>query len=99
MGRAAWLLLALAACGTARLIHQDQEGGIIQLDGDRTSAMNEAATLMMQQCGAGNFHLISQGEEPVGGTETVPGIGSQRETRPLVAWRIHYVCGLAGSTP
>lgn len=96
MVRAAVVFLALCACGSARLIHQDQEGGIIQLDGDRTSAMNEAAQVMMQQCGAGNFHLISQGEEPVG-TETVPGVGSQRETRPLVAWRIHYACGLVGS--
>jgi hypothetical protein len=97
MALARWLgfgLVVVAACGTARLIHQDQEGGIIQLDGDRGQALNDAALMMTQQCGPGNFHLLSQGEEPIGTTTTSD--GSAQEVRPVVAWRIHYVCGRNG---
>jgi hypothetical protein len=80
------VVVLAAACGSARLIHQDQEGGVIQLEGDRSQAMSEAVSLMTLQCGSGNFHLMSQGEEP-------DGVGSANITGPLVAWRIHYACG------
>jgi len=99
MFRVWWLGLAVAAgCGTARMIHQDQEGGIIQLDGNRDEAVRDAVQLMAQQCGANNFHLVSQGDEPVGTSMTSSRDGSNSEVRPVMAWRIHYECG-SGAAP
>jgi hypothetical protein len=59
-------LLALAACGAARVIHQDQTGGVIELQGDQAHAMDDATHQMAAHCGAKNFTVVSQGEEPIG---------------------------------
>ncbi|HEX2690263.1 MAG TPA: hypothetical protein VHN14_26795 [Kofleriaceae bacterium] len=63
-------IMALAACGTARVIHQDQAGGVIELQGDQGKAMEQANQEMAAHCGAGNFTVVSQGEEAIG-TDTV----------------------------
>jgi|ERR1700733_10737896 hypothetical protein len=100
MLRTWWFGFAVAAggCGTARMIHQDQEGGVIQLDGDRDNAIRNAVELMALQCGANNFHLVSQGDEPVGTSLTTTSRdGSASEVRPVMAWRIHYLCGSAAA--
>src|SRR5580704_7508984 len=91
------VVVVAAACGSARLIHQDQEGGVIQLDGNRDEAMRDAVQLMTLQCGPSNFHLVSQGEEPGGTGAQTDGNGGRSANTPVVAWRIHYVCGAAGS--
>ena len=59
-------LMALTACGAARVIHQDQTGGVIELQGDQGKAMEEANQQMATHCGANNFTVVSQGEEAVG---------------------------------
>ncbi|HEX2686420.1 MAG TPA: hypothetical protein VHN14_07370 [Kofleriaceae bacterium] len=59
-------LVALAACGTARVIHQDQVGGVIELQGDHGKAMEQASQEMATHCGANNFTVVSQGEEAIG---------------------------------
>jgi hypothetical protein len=63
-------LMALAACGTARVIHRDQTGGVIELQGDRGKAMEQANQEMAGHCGPNNFTITQEGEEAVG-TDTV----------------------------
>lgn len=59
-------LMAMTACGAARVIHQDQAGGVIELQGDHGKAMEEASQQMATHCGANNFTVVSQGEEAIG---------------------------------
>ncbi len=63
-------LMVLAACGAARVIHQDQTGGVIELQGDQGQAMQQANQQMATHCGANNFTVVSQGEEAIG-TDTI----------------------------
>ena len=58
-------LASLAACGTARVIQRTQVGGIIELNGDRGKAMEQANQEMAMHCGP-NFTVIQEGEEPIG---------------------------------
>jgi hypothetical protein len=62
------LLLAatLAACGSARVIQRNQAGGIIELTGDRTKAMEQANQAMSAHCGPNNYTIVQEGEEAVG---------------------------------
>ena len=69
-GLIAGALLTTAACGTARVIQRNQAGGVIELQGDRGKAMEQASQEMAMHCGPGNFTVVSEGEEPVG-TDTV----------------------------
>jgi len=65
------LVLALAACGSARSIQRTPTGGIIELQGDQNKAMEDANAQMAAHCGgAQNVQITLQGEEPVG-TDTV----------------------------
>jgi hypothetical protein len=57
---------ALAACGTARVIRRDQVGGVIELQGDRGKAMEQANQEMAAHCGPNNFTITQEGEEAVG---------------------------------
>src|SRR5437868_1432 len=59
-------LMALAACGTARVIHRDQTGGVLELQGDRGKAMEQANQEMAAHCGPNNFTITQEGEEAVG---------------------------------
>ena len=60
------LVLALAACGSAKVIQRTQTGGVIQLDGDRGKAMEQANGEMSRHCGPGNYTITQEGEEAVG---------------------------------
>jgi hypothetical protein len=59
-------LMTLAACGAARVIQRTQVGGVIELQGDRGKAMEQANQEMAAHCGPGNFIVESEGEEVVG---------------------------------
>ncbi|MBS1120736.1 MAG: hypothetical protein H6Q90_2964 [Deltaproteobacteria bacterium] len=63
-------IAALAACGSARVISRTQAGGVIELQGDRGKAMEEANSNMNAHCGPGNFTITQEGEEAIG-TDTV----------------------------
>jgi hypothetical protein len=107
------LVLALAACGTARLISRDQTGGVIALDGDRGKAMEQASQMMTANCN-GPYNIVSEGEQVIG-TDTsqeqqtyVTKDGrminsGDKSTRNATEWRVKYACGAAappvGSPP
>jgi hypothetical protein len=57
---------ALTACGTARVITRNQVGGVIELQGDRGKAMEQANQEMGAHCGPGNFTITQEGEEAIG---------------------------------
>lgn len=59
-------LMALAACGAARVIQRTQAGGVIELQGDRGKAMEQANQEMAAHCGPNNFMIEREGEEVVG---------------------------------
>jgi hypothetical protein len=63
-------LLSSGACGAARVIHRDQVGGVIELDGDHGKAMEQANQEMSRQCGPNNFTILQEGEEAIG-TDTI----------------------------
>ncbi|HSN30834.1 MAG TPA: hypothetical protein VLT45_31315 [Kofleriaceae bacterium] len=60
------LIMALAACGSARLIQQTPQGGVLELQGDRGKAMEDAQNQMAAQCGPNNYTIVQQGEEAIG---------------------------------
>lgn len=60
------LILALAACGSARVIQRTQAGGVIELQGDRGKAMEQANQEMASHCGPNNYTIMQEGEEAVG---------------------------------
>jgi hypothetical protein len=59
-------LATFAACGTARVIQRTQTGGVIELNGDRGKAMEQANQDMAAHCGPNNFTVVQEGEEAVG---------------------------------
>ena len=60
------LILALAACGSARVIQRTQAGGVIELNGDRGKAMEQANQEMAAHCGPNNYTITQEGEEAIG---------------------------------
>ncbi|MBA3393197.1 MAG: hypothetical protein H0T89_11155 [Deltaproteobacteria bacterium] len=61
------LVLALAAaCGSAKVISRTQAGGVIELQGDRGKAMEQANGEMSRHCGPGNYQIVQEGEEAIG---------------------------------
>lgn len=58
--------MLLAACGSARVISRTQAGGIIELSGDQSKAMEQAHQHMGSHCGAGNYTIVKEGEEVIG---------------------------------
>jgi len=60
------LVFVLAACGSAKVINRTQTGGVIQLDGDRGKAMEQANSEMSRHCGPGNYTITQEGEEAIG---------------------------------
>lgn len=60
------LILALAACGSARVIQRTQAGGVIELQGDRNKAMEQANQEMAAHCGPNNYTIVQEGEEAIG---------------------------------
>jgi len=68
-----------APMGSAKVIQRSQTGGVIELGGDRGTALEDASKAMSDHCGKDNFMVVQEGEEAIGdSTET--------------AWRVHYVC-------
>jgi len=75
------LIMALAACGSARLIQQTPQGGTLELQGDRGKAMEDAQNQMAAQCGPNNYTIVQQGEEAIGtDTYTQENTGSTDHT-------------------
>lgn len=60
------LIVALSACGSARVIQRTQAGGVIELQGDRGKAMEQANQEMASHCGPNNYTIVQEGEEAVG---------------------------------
>jgi hypothetical protein len=60
------LFIVLAACGSARVINRNQNGGVIELSGDRNKAMEQANSEMSAHCGPNNFTITQEGEEAIG---------------------------------
>jgi hypothetical protein len=60
------LILVLAACGSARVIQRTQSGGVIELQGDRGKAMEQANQEMASHCGPNNYTIVQEGEEAIG---------------------------------
>src|SRR5262245_10627014 len=73
-------LMALAACGTARVIQRNQVGGVIELQGDRGKAMEQANQEMAAHCGPGNFTITQEGEEAIG-TDTFSREDQESDTK------------------
>jgi hypothetical protein len=73
------LVVALAACGSAKVISRTQSGGVIELQGDRGKAMEQANSEMNAHCGPGNFTITQEGEEAIG-TDTVQQNNTQQDT-------------------
>ncbi|TMQ03460.1 MAG: hypothetical protein E6J91_46895 [Deltaproteobacteria bacterium] len=82
-------LAALAACGTARVLHQTPYEGVIELQGDHNKAMEQANEEMAAHCGLSNFTVVHDGFES---TDAAPTADAQTE-HPEAAWRVHYECG------
>jgi hypothetical protein len=59
-------LLVVGACGAARPITRTQTGGVLELQGDRGKAMEDANQQMAAHCGPNNFIIEREGEEVVG---------------------------------
>lgn len=74
------LVVALAACGSARVISRTQAGGVIELQGDRGKAMEQANSEMNAHCGPGNFTITQEGEEAIG-TDTVARQDTAEDTK------------------
>jgi len=61
------LFLVLAACGSAKVISRTQAGGVIELQGDRGKAMEQATQEMAAHCGGpGSYQIVQEGEEVIG---------------------------------
>ena len=60
------LLIVLGACGSARVIQRNQNGGVIELSGDRGKAMEQANSEMASHCGPNNYQIVQEGEEAIG---------------------------------
>jgi hypothetical protein len=73
-------LLALAGCGTARIVQRTPYGGVIELQGDHGKAMEQANEQMAAACP--NFIVVREGDEPA--TDAMPG---------ATVYRVRYQCG------
>jgi hypothetical protein len=61
------LFLVLTACGSAKVIQRNQTGGVIELQGDRNKAMEDASNQMAAHCGGpGSYQITQEGEEVIG---------------------------------
>lgn len=87
------LIVALAGCGTAQLVHRTQYSGVLELQGDRGKAMDVASSEMAAHCGANNYTIVQEGYEPPGppGGPRGPGGG--------MVWRVHYQCNAPAGAP
>ena len=104
-----WIVV-LAACGSARVIWRTQVGGVIELQGDKSTSMEQANSEMSAHCGASNYTIVAEGYEPVGNDRYyqqnttsrnpayAPGgtrTSGYESQRSAMAWRVHYQCNNA----
>ena len=95
-------------CGMARLVERAPNGSVVALRGFRDLAMNDARHQMDNQCGAGNYTIVREWEQPTGsvsstsqnvslsddGTGTLRGSGTgQADTQQTTEWRVAFQCG------
>lgn len=59
-------LLGLQACGSARVFYQDQQGGVLILDGDEDKALDDASAKMAAHCGPGRYEIVKREMVTVG---------------------------------
>ena len=76
-------VLALAACGTARIVQKTAYGGVIELQGDHNKAMEQANEEMAAVCP--DFIVVREGYEPAA---DAPPDGSG-----AMVYRVRYQCG------
>lgn len=97
------LILALAACGTARVIQRTRTGGVIELQGDHGKAMEQAIQQMAAQCGPNNFMIMQEADEPIGApTATADNDDITARDNPQAArtaLRVHYQCTDTSAPP
>lgn len=55
--------------GSAKIRYQDQQGGVLVLQGDENKAMQDAQNKMAQHCGPGNWHIVKRETVKVGEEE------------------------------
>jgi hypothetical protein len=67
-----------SAAGSPKILSRTKDGGVIQLEGDRPTAMEAANKAMNDHCGAGNYVITQEGEE------------ADADAGPV--WRVHYQC-------
>jgi len=70
--------------GRAKQIVKDNDGGVIELIGERNTALERANIEMAKHCGSEQYTIFQEGEESV---DTNP-----CAIRPETAWRVHYSC-------
>ncbi len=101
MRKVSYALLALAACGSARIIQMTPNGGIIELHDDRSKAMEQAMHDMNAKCGANNFTIVKEGYDPIGvGMEQDPATAtSNGSDSGHTEWRIHFQCNGVTTSP
>lgn len=75
-------VLALAACGTARIVQKTPQGGVIELQGDHGKAMEQANEEMAAACP--DFIVVRDGPEPI--ADSPGGSGA-------TVYRVRYQCG------
>ena len=76
-------VLALSACGTARIVQKTPSGGVIELQGDHNKAMEQANEEMAAACP--DFIVVREGLEPTAD----PSPGGSAAT----VYRVRYQCG------
>jgi hypothetical protein len=99
--------VALAACGSARVVYQQGNTGVIELSGDTQKAMDQANDELATICGAHNASIAAQGYEntdtpvdrpPPPGATTLATLGPDGPP-PHKIWRIRFLCGAAATPP
>jgi hypothetical protein len=87
-------LIIVAACGgSARIVRKTQTGGVLELEGDTSKAMEAADQEMASHCGQRNYTIVQEGKEPIESPD--PAQPAAKET----GTRVHYQCNGAGAPP
>jgi hypothetical protein len=71
--------------GFAKVLTRTASAGVIELQGDRGAALDDANNHMARHCGDGAYQIVQEGEEAI--DESTAG---SREI--MTVWRVHYLC-------
>jgi hypothetical protein len=66
--------------GGITVVDRTNNGGVLQLSGNRGAANRRADEEMAKHCGPAQYRVVQEGEELIS------------ETPMQTAWRVHYVC-------